>query len=73
MIKNYLKTKIEKKFILNNKDILSLKRFAKKGQLIDKKDSHASRIDYVIIRSLIIRKEDILANKILNNVIFEYY
>ena len=73
MIKNSLKIKIEKKSILNNKDILSFKIFAKKGQLIDKIDSHASRIGYVIIRSLVIRKEGILANKILNNVIFEYY
>ena len=73
MIKNSLKIKIEKKSILNNKDILSFKIFAKKGQLIEKKDSHASRIGYVIIRSLVIRKEGILANKILNNVIFEYY
>ena len=58
--------------LLNNKDILSFKIFVKKGQIIEKIDSHASRIGHVIVRNSNLKKGILHANKILNNVEIKY-
>ncbi len=61
------------KLFLKNKNILAFKIFCKKKNLIEKIDSHASRIGHVIVKSTDKKKGIILANKILNNVQIKYY
>ncbi len=61
------------KSFLKNKNILSFKIFCRNKKLIEKIDSHASRIGHVIVKSSDKKRGIILANKILNNVQIKYY
>ncbi len=63
---------LKNRSLLNDKDILSFKIFVKKGQIIEKIDSHASRIGHVIVRNSNFKKGILHANKILNNVEIKY-
>jgi len=81
IIQRYLFPKIGKiksinfknKSLLNNKNILAFKLFAKKNKIIDKIDSHASRIGHVIVKGQDLIKGILFANKILNNIDIKYY
>ena len=64
--------KFKNKSLLSNKDILSFKIFVKKGQIIEKIDSHGSRIGHVIVRNSNLKKGILHANKILKNVEIKY-
>ncbi len=61
------------KLFLNNKNILTFKLFCENKKLIEKIDSHASRIGHVIVKSSNKKKGIILANKILKNVEIKYH
>lgn len=64
---------LKNKSLLKNKNILSFKIFIKNGKLIEKIDSHASRIGHVIVRSSNKKKGIIFAKKILDNIEIKYY
>lgn len=64
--------RIKDRSLLKKKEILSFKIFIKKNFLIEKIDSHASRIGHVIVKSISIRKGVFLANKILKNIDIKY-
>jgi predicted ATP-grasp superfamily ATP-dependent carboligase len=64
---------LKNRSLLNNKNILAFKLFVKKGKIIDKIDSHASRIGHVIVKSRSLRKGVLFVNKLLNNVNIKYY
>ena len=61
------------KSLLKNKNILTFKIFYKNKNLVEKIDSHASRIGHVIVKSSDKKKGVILANKILKNVEIKYH
>ena len=81
VIQRYLFPKIGKiksinlknRSLLNNKNILAFKIFVKEGKIIDKIDSHASRIGHVIVKSQSFSKGVLFANKILNNIDIKYH
>ena len=64
--------RIKDRSLLKRKEILSFKIFIKKNFLIDKIDSHASRIGHVIVKSSSIRNGIFLASKILKNIDIKY-
>ena len=63
---------IKDRSLLKRKEILSFKIFIKKNLLIEKIDSHASRIGHVIVKSASLRKGIFLASKILKNIDIKY-
>ena len=65
--------RLKEKSLIKNKDILAFKLFAKKNKVIEKIDSHASRIGHVIVKSSSKKKGIIFAKRILNNVEIKYY
>lgn len=64
--------RIKDRSLLKRKEILSFKIFIKKNLLIEKIDSHASRIGHVIVKSASLRKGIFLASKILKNIDIKY-
>ena len=64
--------RIKDRSILKKKEILSFKIFIKKNFIIEKIDSHVSRIGHVIVKSSSIRKGIFLASKILRNIDIKY-
>ena len=64
--------RIKDRSLLKRKEILSFKIFIKKNFLIEKIDSHASRIGHVIVKSDSVRKGIFLASKILKNIDIKY-
>ena len=64
--------RIKDRSLLKKKEILSFKIFIEKNFLIEKIDSHASRIGHIIVKSISIRKGIFLANKILKNIDIKY-
>jgi biotin carboxylase len=64
--------RLQKKFIIKKNGIMAFKIFVKKKLLIEKIDSHASRIGHVIIKSDKFKNAVFLANKILKNICVKY-
>ena len=58
--------------LIKKKNVLAFKIFVKKNTIIEKIDSHASRIGHVIVKSDSYKKSVALANKILKNIDIKY-
>ena len=64
--------RVKNQSLIKNKEVLSFKIFIKKKLLVERVDSHASRIGHVIVQSDTCKKGIVLAKKILKSVDIKY-
>ena len=64
--------RLKNKSLVKRKEVLAFKIFVNKKLLVEKIDSHASRIGHIIVTSDGCKNGILLANKILNNVNIQY-